>query len=109
MKIESKVYVIFSTGSSPPLSQEGKVPGTEVELVAHSIWTIRFLWVSVTCSFGDSPVCFEKTSTFKSLQVHLMINSKVNFYFYKKRQSKQYKTHVKDIIELQMEIDSKRL
>lgn len=28
-----------------------------------------------------------------------MITSKVNFYFYKKRQSKQYKTHWKDITE----------
>lgn len=28
-----------------------------------------------------------------------MVSSKVNFYFYKKRQSKQYKTHVKGITE----------
>lgn len=48
---------------------------------------------------GIVPLALKKTLIFKSLQVHLRINSKVNFYFYKKRQSKQYKTHVKDIIE----------
>lgn len=73
----------------------------EEELVTHGVWTIGFLWVSVTriLYFRGSPTCFEKTLTSKSLQVHLMINSKVNFYFYKKRQSKQYKTHVKDITD----------
>lgn len=67
----------------------------EVELVTPSAWTTGSLWVSVTRThyyFRDSATCFEKTLTFKSLQVHLMINSTVNFYFYKKRQSKQYKT-----------------
>lgn len=49
--------------------------------------------------FRDSPICFEKDINIQILTSSSEDNSKVNFYFYKKRQSKQYKTHVKDIIE----------